>query len=291
MKIHCLVKYTIVKYTSHKYLWSIWKRNNIKTGEATNPDFYSICVFSIIRKRMNWVCSFPTSIGDHNLLISVKFFLLCHRWILPCIQYVTLRSQTNNHDMHIDSHVEFLLDSFQKLLVYVSCFICMVLYWMLSSCPAQKVVVKGEAPVHTPQQYGSNKISDILNWSSPSYSCTYRHISKVTFLSTVSHRLCDILYFFLKLKSRHINLYSFHVFIQGFMKQFESEMLKILLLLFLKSNLHHVGIISSHEGFLWASIWVLKERENDNFMSLMLSRNVEALHQYIYLSLGIIIIN
>lgn len=112
----------------------------------------------------------------------------------------------------------------------------------------------------------------------------------MTFLSTVSHRFCDILYF-LKLKGRHMNLYSFNLFIQGFMKQFESEMLKSLLLLFLKSNLCHVRSISSCDQFPWASIWMLKEKGNENFMNLMLSRNVEALCQYIYLSLGIIIIN
>lgn len=40
-----------------------------------------------------------------------------------------------------------------------------------------------------------------------------------------------------------------------------------------------------------ASILVLKNKENENFTSLMFSRNVEAFHQYIYLSLGVIIIN
>lgn len=40
-----------------------------------------------------------------------------------------------------------------------------------------------------------------------------------------------------------MNLYCFNLFIQGFMKQFESERLEILLLLFVKSNLHHVGNI------------------------------------------------
>lgn len=164
---------------------------------------------------MNWEFSFTTSRDDHNLLISVKFFVPCHKQIWLCIQYVTLCSQMNSHEMHMDSHTEILLENFQ-----VASHRKGWLWRTLLCIPASTMDLTGHLILWT----------EILLHN-------HRHISKVTFLSTVSHRLCDVLYFFLKLKSRSMNLYGFNLFIQGFMEQFESKMLKILLLLFLKLNL------------------------------------------------------
>lgn len=102
--------YTIVKYTSQKYLWNIWKKQNIKSEEATKPDFYIICCFCNENKCM------ISSTADQNLLISVKYFF--PRCIWPFIQYVTLCSHTSRCKMHIDNHVDFLLDNTHKLFFF-----------------------------------------------------------------------------------------------------------------------------------------------------------------------------
>lgn len=136
-------------------------------------------------KCMKWEFRFTTTIGDHNLLISVKFLLQCHRWIWPCIQCVTLHSQTNNHEMHLDSHAEFLLDSFQNLLVFFFLTEVVLFVWFFysnfESCLTQKVMLMGK-------YYGINMISDSVKWNS-SHSCIYKHILKVTFLSSLSQAL------------------------------------------------------------------------------------------------------
>lgn len=77
MELHCLFTYTTVKYMSQINVEYLTERH--KPGKATYPDLYSFCAFSSIIKSMNWEYGFTISIDDHNLLISVKFFLPCHR--------------------------------------------------------------------------------------------------------------------------------------------------------------------------------------------------------------------
>lgn len=97
----------------------------------------------------------------------------------------------------------------------------------------------------------------------------------------VSHRLCGILYLSLKLKSRYTNLYSLNLLVQ---RLYEG--------IWIQNTVDSAVAISEPKSTpCWEPIisWLisvskhmnLKGKGNENSMTLMFSRNVDALHQYI----------